>query len=90
MLVAPLAPQLAVAPLKVTLLGVTLGAKKSDGYVSVAVLVDASAPPTVGVKLNVTGATILVPRSEIDIVNPTAVTPLPMCPDGAPLGGIGS
>ena len=56
MLKGPLAPQLAVAaPLKVTLLGVTLGARKPDGYVSVTVLGDASAPPAVGVKPNVTG-----------------------------------
>ena len=57
MLDAPLAPQLAVAPpLKVTLLGVTLEAKKPGGYVSVMVLLTAErAPPAVGVKPNVTG-----------------------------------
>ena len=56
MLDAPLAPQLAVAPpLKVTLLGVTLEAKKPGGYVSVIVSDAASAPPAVGVKPNVTG-----------------------------------
>ena len=78
MLDAPLAPQLAVAPLKVTLLGVTLGARKPDGYVSVTVLGDASAPPAVGVKLNVTGTPALfTTRSVLAIVNPTEVTAPP-------------
>ncbi len=41
MLDGPLAPQLAVTtPLRATLLGVTLGARKPDGYVSVIVLGD--------------------------------------------------
>ncbi len=92
MLDAPLAPQLAVAPpLKATLLGVTLGARKPDGYVSVTVLVFASAPPAVGVKLNVTGTPALfTTRSKLAMLNPTEVTALPMCPDGAPLGEDGS
>ncbi len=56
MLDAPLAAEFAVAPpLNVTLLGVTPTAKKPSGYVSVTVLDTASAPPAVGVKLNVTG-----------------------------------
>ena len=55
MLDAPLAAEFAVAtPLNVTL-GVTPTAKKLSGYVSVTVLDTASAPPAVGVKLNVTG-----------------------------------
>ena len=84
MLDAPLAPQLAVAtPLKATLLGVTLGARKPDGYVSVTVLGDASAPPAVGVKLNVTGTPALfTTRSELATPNPKAVTRPPMYPDG--------
>ena len=83
MLDAPLTPQLAVAPLKVTLLGVTLGARKPDGYVSVTVLGDASAPPAVGVKLNVTGTPALfTTRSELAMPNPTPVTAPPMYPDG--------
>ena len=84
MLDAPLAPQLAVAPpLKVTLLGVTLGARKPDGYVSVTVLGDASAPPAVGVKLNVTGTPALfTTRSELAIVSFPIVTAFPMYPDG--------
>ena len=84
MLDVPLAPQLAVAPpLKATLLGVTLGARKPDGYVSVTVLGDASAPPAVGVKLNVTGTPALfTTRSELAMPNPTAVTAPPMYPDG--------
>ena len=92
MLDAPLAPQLAVAPpLKATLLGVTLGARKPDGYVSVTVLGDASAPPAVGVKLNVTGTPALfTTRSVLAIVNPTAVTRPPMYPDGVPTDGDGS
>jgi hypothetical protein len=56
MLDAPLAAEFAVAPpLNVTLLGVTPTAKKLSGYISVTVLDTASAPPAVGVKLNVTG-----------------------------------
>ena len=91
MLDAPLAPQLAVAPLNVTLLGVTLGARKPDGYVSVTVLGDASAPPAVGVKLNVTDTNgWFTTRSELAIVNPTAVTRPPMYPDGVPTDGDGS
>ena len=84
MLDVPLAPQLAVAPpLKVTLLGVTLGARKPDGYVSVMVLGDASAPPAVGVKLNVTATPALfTTRSELAMPNPTEETRPPMCPDG--------
>ena len=79
MLDVPLAPQLAVAPLKVALLGVTLGARKPDGYVSVTVLGNASAPPAVGVKLNVTGTgDWFTTRSELAIVNPTEVTRPPM------------
>ena len=89
MLDAPLAPQLAVAPpLKVTLLGVTLGARKPDGYVSVTVLDVASAPPAVGVKLNVTGTgDWFTTRSELAMRNPTAVTRPPMYPDGVPTDG---
>ncbi len=92
MLDVPLAPQLAVAPpLRATLLGVTLGARKPDGYVSVTVLGDASAPPAVVVKLNVTGTpALLIARSRLAIANPTEVTALPMCPDCAPLGEVRS
>ena len=91
MLDAPLAPQLAVAPLKVALLGVTLGARKPDGYVSVTVLGDASAPPAVGVKLNVTGTgDWFTTRSESVIPNPTAGTSPPMYPDGVLTGFKGS
>ena len=84
MLDRPLAPQLAVAtPLRATLLGVTLGARKPDGYVSVTVLGDASAPPAVGVKLNVTGTPALfTTRSGLAMPNPTEVTAPPMYPDG--------
>ena len=91
MLDVPLAPQLAVAPLKVTLLGVTLGARKPDGYVSVTVLDFASAPPAVGVKLNVTGTPALfTTRSELAMPNPTAVTAPPMYPDKVLSDGDGS
>ena len=55
MLDAPLAAEFAVAPLLNVTLGVTPTAKKSAGYISVTVLLTASAPPAVGVKLNVTG-----------------------------------
>jgi hypothetical protein len=88
MLDAPLAPQIAVAPLKVTLLGVTLGARKPGGYVSVTVLGDLSAPPAVGVKLNVTGTgDWFTTRSELAMTNPTEVTAPPMYPDGMPTDG---
>ena len=84
MLDVPLAPQLAVAtPLKVTLLGVTLGARKPDGYVSVTVLGDASAPPAVGVKLNVTGTPAwFTTRSELKIPKEADKDPPPIAPDG--------
>ena len=83
MLDAPLAPQLAVAPpLKVTLLGVTLDAKKPDGYVSVMVSDAASAPPAVGVKLNVTGTPAwFTTRLELAILMETADAAPPKYPD---------
>ncbi len=91
MLDAPLAPQLAVASCKFTLRGVTLGARKPDGYVSVTVLDVASAPPAVGVKLNVTYTPALfTTRSVLAIVSPTAVTRPPMYPDGVLADGKGS
>ena len=92
MLDAPLAPQLAVAtPLNATLLGVTLGARKPGGYVSVTVLDSASAPPAVGVKLNVTGTPALfTTRSELAIVKLSIVTAAPMYPDGVPTDAKGS
>ncbi len=82
MLDAPLAAEFAVAtPLNVTL-GVTPTAKKLSGYVSVTVLDTASAPPAVGVKLNVTGTfDKLAKRSESEILNATDVTAPPMYPD---------
>ena len=55
MLDAPLPPQAAVAPPLKAALGVTLNAKKPDGYTSVTVLFAASAPPADVAKLNVTG-----------------------------------
>ena len=92
MLDAPLAPQLAVAPpLKVTLLGVTLEAKKPGGYVSVIVLYAASAPPAVGVKPNVTGTPArFTTRSVLAMLNPAAVTAPPTYPDGVLADGNGS
>ena len=92
MLDAPLAPQLAVAtPLKVTLLGVTVGVRKPEGYVRVMVLSDASAPPAVGVKLNVTATPALFTTwSELAMLNPTAVTASPMYPDGVLSDGLRS
>ncbi len=83
MLDNPLAPELAVAPFKFTLRGFTPEAKKPGGYVSVTVLGDASAPPAVGVKLNVTYIpALLTTRSELAMPNPTEVTAPPMYPDG--------
>ena len=83
MLDAPLAAEFAVAPpLNVTLLGVTPTAKKLGGYISVTVLDTASAPPAVGVKLNVTGTPgWFTTRSEGAILNATDVTAPPMYPD---------
>ena len=83
MLDAPLAPQLAVAPpLKVTLLGVTLEAKKPGGYVSVIASDAASAPPAVGVKPNVTGTPArFTTRLELAILTEIEETTLPKYPD---------
>ena len=83
MLDAPLAAEFAVAPpLNVTLLGVTPTAKKLGGYISVTVLDTASAPPAVGVKLNVTGTPgWFTTRPESAILNATDVTAPPMYPD---------
>ena len=82
MLDAPLAPELKVTPLKVTV-GVTPAAKKPDGYVSVTVLGDASAPPAVGVKLNVTDTPAwFTTREELAMPNTPIVTAAPMYPDG--------
>ena len=82
MLDAPLAAEFAVAPPLNVTLGVTPTAKKLGGYVSVTVLDTASAPPAVGVKLNVTGTfDKLAKRSESAILNATDVTAPPMYPD---------
>ena len=82
MLDAPLAAEFAVAPPLNVTLGVMPTAKKSSGYVSVTVLDTASAPPAVGVKLNVTGTPDrLTTRSESAILNATDVTAPPMYPD---------
>ena len=83
MLDAPLAAEFAVAPpLNVITLGVTPTAKKPIGYISVTVLGTASAPPAVGVKLNVTAAPgRFTTRSESAILNATDVTAPPMYPD---------
>ena len=90
MLDAPLAPELKVTPLKVTV-GVTPKAKKLVGYVSVVVLEDASAPPAVGVKLNVTATpAFFTTRSVLAMLNPTAVTASPMYPDGVLADGLRS
>ena len=91
MLDAPLlAPGLKVTPLKVTV-GITPEAKKLVGYVSVVVLGDASAPPAVGVKLNVTATPALfTTRSMLAMLNPTAFTASPMYPDGVLADGLRS
>ena len=85
MLDVPLAAEFAVAPpLNVTLLGGTPTAKKLSGYISVTVLDTASAPPAVGVKLNVTDTPVrLTTRLEDAILNATDVTAPPMYPDAA-------
>jgi len=92
MLDAPLAAELAAAPpLNVTLLGVTPTAKKLGGYISVTVLGTASAPPAVGVKLNVTGtACRFTTRSADAIEKEVAVTAPPITPDAVPAEAVGS
>ena len=51
----------------------------------------ASAPPAVGVKLNVTDTPALfTTRSVLAILNPTAVTESPMYPDGVLADGMRS
>jgi len=82
MLDAPLLePGLKVTPLKVTV-GVTPKARKPDGYVSVMVLGDLSAPPAVGVKLNVTGTSILpASRSAGAMTKDMPVTLPPITPE---------
>ena len=82
MLDAPLPPQAAVAPPLKAALGVTLNAKKPDGYTSVTVLGAASAPPADVVKLNVTGTPAwFTTRLELAMMNETLVRVSPMCPD---------
>ena len=82
MLDALLAAEFAVAPPLNVTLGVTPAAKKLSGYISVTVLDTASAPPAVGVKLNVTGTPArFATRSESAILNATDVTAPPMYPD---------
>ena len=91
MLDAPLAAEFAVAtPLNVTL-GVTPTAKKLSGYISVTVLDTASAPPAVGVKLNVTGTPArFTTRSADTIEKEAAVTCPPITPDAVPAEAVGS
>mgnify|MGYP007014913195 CR=1 FL=1 len=91
MLDAPLAAEFAVAPPLNVTLGVTPTAKKLSGYISVTVLGTASAPPAVGVKLNVTGTPArFTTRSEGAILNATDVTAPPMYPDAVLFDGNGS
>ena len=55
--------------------GVPVLEKKLDGYVSVMVLPDASAPPAVGVKVNVADDVVLpATRSNVAIANEVFVT----------------
>ena len=92
MLDTPLAAEFAVAPpLNATEDGVTPAAKKLGGYISVMVLDTASAPPAVGVKLNVTGtACRFTTRSADAIEKEVAVTAPPINPDADPAEAVGS
>ena len=91
MLDAPLPPQAAVAPPLKAALGVTLGAKKPDGYTSVTVLGAASAPPADVVKLNVTGTPAwFTTRLELAILTEIEETTLPKYPDAVLADCIGS
>ncbi len=82
MLDAPLAAEDAVAPPLNATEGVTPAAKKPEGYVSVTALGTASAPPAVGVKLNVTGTVCrFTTRSPGTIEKEVAVTAPPITPD---------
>ncbi len=66
-------------PLTATLDGVMPVGKKPEGYVRVTVPGDASAPPAVGVKLNVTGtAARLMTLSLTAMLKLTSVTAPPM------------
>jgi hypothetical protein len=90
MLDAPLAVEFAVAPpLNATEDGVTPAAKKPDGYVSVTVLGTASAPPAVGLKLNVTGTPArFTTRSAGPMVNKTEVTAPQITLDATPADAV--
>jgi hypothetical protein len=92
MLDVPLAAEFAVAPtLNATEDGVTPAAKKPDGYVSVTVLGTASAPPAVGVKLNVTGTPArFTTRSADTIEKEVAVTCPPITPELTTADTVGS
>jgi hypothetical protein len=82
---------LAVAAALINVLdGANPTAKKPTGNVKVIVSDAASAPPAVGVKLNVTGTMRLEIRSESAIPNQTPVTAPPVKPEGMLDDGSGS
>ncbi len=71
--------------------GVPVLAKKPDGYVSVMVLLVASAPPAVVVNENVAAADDLpATRSDAAISNEVFVTSPPITPDATPEDAVGS
>ena len=71
--------------------GVPVLAKKPAGYVSVMVLLLASAPPAVVVKEKVASADALpATRWPVEIENAVLVTWPPITPDATPAGAVGS
>ena len=81
----PVGPPLIDSP------GVPDAAKKSGGYVSVMVLLMASAPPAVAVNENVAAADDLpATRSDAVIANEVLVTWPPITPDATPEDAVGS
>ena len=78
-------------PLTATLDGVMPVRKKPEGYVRVTVPGDTSAPPAVGVKLNVTGtAAWLMTLSLTAMLKLASVTAPPIEPEGTPEDGVAS
>ena len=78
-------------PLIISTLGVPVLAKKPTGYVSVMVLLVASAPPAVVVNENVAATAVLpATRWVVEIDNEVLVTCPPITPDATPADAVGS
>jgi len=78
-------------PLIICTPGIPVLAKKPAGYVSVMVLLVASAPPAVVVNENVAATAVLpAARWDVEITNETFVTCPPITPDVTPADAVGS